>query len=71
MVLIALASNHLKAKSKNSLSYKWIYILSGITQGSILGPLMINILINDLIMFIERSDIFNFAHDNTLVQTCW
>ena len=33
---------------------------------SILGPLLFNIFINDIFLFVERSDICNFADDNTL-----
>ena len=48
---------------------EWIDILTGIPQGSILGPLIFNIIINDLIVFIEKTDICNFADDNTLYKS--
>ena len=44
----------------------WIDILIGISKSFILGPLIFSIFINNLIMFFEKSDICNFAANNTL-----
>ena len=52
-----------KQRTKGGSAYS---IRRGISQGSILGPLLFNILINDIFMIIEQSDICNFADDNTL-----
>ena len=41
-------------------------IISGVPQGSILGPVYFNLSINDLFFFIEKASMHNFADDNTL-----
>jgi hypothetical protein len=44
----------------------WTETIKGVPQGSILGPLIFNIFINDIFYFIEKSSLYNYADDNTL-----
>ena len=50
----------------NNMQSTFQTLLSGVLQGSILGPLLFNIFINDLIGFIKKSSLYNFADDNTI-----
>ena len=57
-----------RTKVNNSFS-EWTYITRGIPQGSILGPLLFNIYINDMFFFINENNLANYADDNTPFAT--
>ena len=70
---IVLVNNYLtncKQITKISSSYSdWSDLVKGIRQGSILGPLVFNLFIYDLFLSIARTNICNFADDNTIYSS--
>ena len=62
--------SHRKQRTKiNNNFSSWGNITAGVPQGSILGPLLFNIFINDIFLFIKESTIANYADDNTPYST--
>ena len=56
----------MKLNRKTSL---WSTIVKGVPQGSILGPLLFNIFLNDLFLIIEKAMLANYADDNSMHQS--
>ena len=58
-------SNRYQRVRINSSYSLWSEIITGVPQGSILGPLIFNIYLSDLFLFEMNSVIINYADDNT------
>ena len=44
----------------------WRKIIAGVPQGSILGPLLFNIFLNNIFLFLKNANLGNYADDSTL-----
>ena len=59
-----LSDREQRTKVNNCFS-SWSKIKTGVPQGSILGPLLFNIYLNDIFYFVDKCEITNYADDNT------
>ena len=62
--------NYLKERKQrtkvNGSFSSWLELKYGVPQGSILGPLLFNIFLNDMFYFVKDTKVANYADDNTL-----
>ena len=64
-------SEHKQQVTVNGVFSKWYDVTSGVTQGSVLGPVLFVAYINTLPVEIESSKIFLFADDNKLFRSIY
>ena len=65
-VLSYICSNRRQCVRRNNTHSQLETIISGVPQGSILGPILFNLSINDLSFFVALASLYNFADDDTL-----
>jgi hypothetical protein len=66
LIMNYLSDRHQRVKMQNVVS-DWQIIKRGVPQGSLMGPLLFNIFLNDIFLFLDNGcSIYNYADDNTL-----
>ena len=53
----------------NNVHSRFQNVISGVPQGSIVGPTLFNCFFNDFFYFIDKASVHNFADDNSLIAS--
>ena len=53
----------------NGFSNSWNMVITWVPQGPILGPLLLNIFLNNIFLFISKCQLCSYPEDNTLYKS--
>ena len=65
-LLVSYISNRKQCVKVGQYTSMFQNIFKGVPQGSILGPVLFNIFLNDIFGFVKHSTLYNYADDNTV-----
>ena len=67
LLIMNYLKNRKQAVKLGNIRSEWLDLKTGVPQGSLMGPLLFNIFINDFIYNLKNvCDVYNYADDNTL-----